>query len=299
MSSNGLRQFTQGEGTTTLEQPNQFPVEEGVAPVDAEESFLTEMTDILGTKSSEVLDMAKGYIDEAFSTDTNLFSEVAGMVGEEPTVEQKKTLGIAPEEPKPNVAPSHSNGTGLSFDEIKGTSSNHARYIKVLGLLEGVENHVDTVGIGTNAYGVVNDMANHPSATKTNRKIAKELGVDLDKATPEQSKQVAIKLIEKSEKHLAKKVPNWNKLNDSSKSFMIDFHYNGGTTAVALPIALEKYQDNPSESNLKKVGKESRRHADGKRTKGLDNRVARIMRHLGMIDTLREARKYGLPLAAD
>ena len=119
MPSNGLDQeFTQGEGTVTLEQPSQFPVEEGVAPVDAEESFLTEMTDILGGKSSEVLDMAKGYADEAFSAGKNLFSEVAGMVGEEPTVEQKKTLGIAPEEPKPNVAPSHSNGEGNSFSDI-------------------------------------------------------------------------------------------------------------------------------------------------------------------------------------
>lgn len=178
-----------------------------------------------------------------------------------------------------------------------------AVYTEALGALEGIENHTDTRGISTNAYGVVNDMKNHPSATKKNRAAAKSLGIDLDKAKPEQSKQVATYLVEKSAKYLAKKVPNWEKLNDMSKSFMLDFHYNGNIKAIKLPKALERYQQDPSQDNLTAIGREARRfetvNKKKRYTKGLDNRVAKLMKHFKLISKLDEAKKYGLPLASD
>ena len=171
-------------------------------------------------------------------------------------------------------------------------------FIDVTATLESTKNHVDHLGIKTNAYGVVNDPVNKPKLTAHNRKIAKSVGVDLDTATPEESKKVAVAIIQRISNTLSKTVPNWDKLTPESRVYMIDAKYNTGQTLKQLPKLLEQYQSNPTPELLKKVGAAARRKAGGKNTKGMDNRVARIMVHQGLIKTIDEARKYGLPLAS-
>lgn len=180
----------------------------------------------------------------------------------------------------------------------KATVTAAELFTDVAGTVEGTKNHVDHLGIKTNAYGVVNDPINKPKLTAYNRKVAKKLGIDLDTATPAESKKVATAITQKISNTLAKQVPNWGKLTPESRVYVIDAKYNTGQTYKQLPKLLEQYQATPTPELLKKVGNAARRKAGGKNTKGMDNRVARIMVHQGLIKNIDEARKYGLPLAS-
>ena len=188
----------------------------------------------------------------------------------------------------------------LSFESVETTKFSHSTnvYTDILGKLEGVKDHVDHLGIGTKAYGVVNDPENHPTATERNQRVAQSLGINLDTSTPEETKEVAKKLVQLNEEVLANEVPNWPELTAQSRLFMIDAKYNTNQTFVDLPIALEKYQNNPTKANLKRIGTESRRKAKGVYSKGMDNRVAKIMKARGLINNIDEARDLGLPLAS-
>lgn len=199
--------------------------------------------------------------------------------------------------------------TGLSMsveqeednDDGQITPPNHFSagdsYTDTLAKLEGDKNHTDHLGIKTNAYGVVNDSKAHPSATRRNNKVAEGLGIDLKTATPGQSKEVAREIVNRIETKLQKTVPNWDTLSKNSQEFIIDAKFNTGDTFKNLPKALEKFQDNPNKETLKAVGASARRKAGGKHTKGMDNRVAKIMIKQGLIKTYEDARNAGLPLA--
>ena len=124
------------------------------------------------------------------------------------------------------------------------------------------------------------------------------IGINLDTSTPEETKEVAKKLVQLNEEVLANEVPNWPELTAQSRLFMLDTKYNTDQTFVRLPIALEEYQNNPTKANLKRIGAESRRKAEGVYSKGMDNRVAKIMKARGLINNIDEARDLGLPLAS-
>jgi hypothetical protein len=183
-------------------------------------------------------------------------------------------------------------------EEAQDFSHDNSLYADILGGLEGVTDHVDHLGIGTKAYGVVNDPDNQPETTQHNQTIARALNIDLTTAAPERSKLVARKIVQEHEQTLAREVPNWSALTPESRVFMLDAKYNTNQTFVDLPIALEEYQNNPTKANLKKVGTESRRKAGGVYSKGMDNRVAKIMKARGLINNIDEARDLGLPLAS-
>jgi len=170
-------------------------------------------------------------------------------------------------------------------------------FVESIGLLEGDKDHTDHLGITTKAYGVVFDMKNKPKLSTYNARKAKEIGIDLKTATPEESKQVAIHLTKTMEKTLTKQVPNWNVLTATSKALVMDAKYNTGLTFKNLPKALEAYQKDGSVTNLKAVVKHSRRKAGGKNSKGMDNRVAKLLYKAGFIKHPNDARKLGLPLA--
>ena len=183
-----------------------------------------------------------------------------------------------------------------AMDENREKVGPRSVFVDNLGKLEGDYDHVDHTGIKTKAYGVVYDMENKPKLSKMNQRAAKSLNIDLETATPEESKQVATKLLERMETQLSKAVPNWDKLDTSSRVLMIDAKYNTGITFKSLPVALEKYREDPSTDNLKKVLKEARRKAGGKYSKGMDNRVAKLAASLGLIKNPNDAKELGLPL---
>lgn len=188
----------------------------------------------------------------------------------------------------------------LSLESVETTESSHATnlYTDILGTIEGVTDHADHLENVTKAYGVVNDPVRQPETTQINRRVAQSLGINLDTSIPEETKIVAKKLVQNTEDFLAENVPNWSELTAQSRVFMIDTKYNTPDLYTELPIALEEYQNNPTKANLKKVGTESRRKAGGVYSKGMDNRVARIMVAQRLINNIDEAADLGLPLAS-
>ena len=165
----------------------------------------------------------------------------------------------------------------------------------VIGLLEGTKNHRDHLGIGTNAYGVVNDMNKNPTATRFNRKIAEDLGINLNTATPNENLRVAQEVLSRYEQQLATEVPNWEQLSPQGKALVLDAKYNTGVTYRKLPEAILRYEAG-DEAAIADVVRESRRLSNGKPHKGLDNRVARLLTKMGFITGEVEARTFGLSL---
>ncbi len=165
------------------------------------------------------------------------------------------------------------------------------KIVDFIGVLEGTSDHVDHLGIKTKAYGLVNDIINNPSATRTNQQAAKSLGLDLDTATPEQSKQIAKAIFTSLEKQLRKELPNWDNLSDEGKALVLDAKYNTGVTYKKLAKAIEDY-----ESLLPAVVRQSRRLSNGSPHKGLDNRAARLLTQMRFLNNPMEAKDLGLSL---
>jgi len=189
-------------------------------------------------------------------------------------------------------------GGGLPPIIISSRSGAVGRMVGFIGELEGTSDHVDNLGIATKAYGVVNDMANNPSATRQNRRVAESLGIDLDTATPEQSKQVAEAVFDSLAQGLERQLPNWNKLSDEGKALILDAKYNTGVTYRNLAKAVEAYESSDTKSRelLARVVRESRRLSEGAPHRGLDNRAARLLTEMGFLNNPMEAKDLGLSL---
>jgi len=165
------------------------------------------------------------------------------------------------------------------------------KIVNFIGVLEGTVDHVDHLGLTTKAYGLVNDMANNPSATITNRKAASSLGFELTSATPEQCKKIVEFIFNSLENQLSKELPNWSSLSDEGKVLVLDAKYNTGVTYKKLSKAIEDY-----EKLLAKVVRQSRRLSQGNFHKGLDNRAAKLLAHVGYIKDPMDAKNLGLDL---
>ncbi len=220
------------------------------------------------------------------------FDQAAGVLGQAASSVGNFVMGEA------QAMGGETEGGGLPPIIISSRSGAVGRMVGFINELEGTSDHVDHLGIATKAYGVVNDMANNPSATRQNRRVAESLGIDLDTATPEQSKQVAEAVFDSLAQGLERQLPNWSKLSDEGKALILDAKYNTGVTYRNLAKAVEAYESSDTKSRelLARVVRESRRLSEGAPHRGLDNRAARLLTEMRFLNNPMEAKELGLSL---
>ncbi len=186
----------------------------------------------------------------------------------------------------------------LSDSAISATLE--AQFVKTLSVTEGSKDHKDHLGIVTSAYGMVDDAKRLPGATRrNNNKAVKIYNKHLSSLTTPQKLVVAKAIVKDIITQLTKDISGFNKLDDTMKILVIDAKWNTGVNFKGLTKAGIKYNRHKSNKNLKEVGKQSRRKAGGKYLRGMDNRVAKLFKLLGLIKTTEEAKELGLPLTRE
>lgn len=174
---------------------------------------------------------------------------------------------------------------------------------------EGREEHTDNTadGIRTSAYGVVIDPNLDPKSAAgkafiRNKQVAEKLGFDIEELTNEQAREVAGTIIEEDTLKLSKQIDGWDDLEMPYKLFLMDAKFNTGVTYKQFAKQALKYQDDPTEDNLRALIKQSTRKQQiekGKpsvRTEGLDNRSTKILLAGGVLEDEDQAREMGLTL---
>jgi len=162
---------------------------------------------------------------------------------------------------------------------------------------EGTTVHKDERDILTGPYGVV--IQPNTDAYAANQAIAKSLGIEtLNKDTSvEDFARIATKKFELDGIKLTEVYPEYNSLNPEFQYVLQDTHFNTGSKYPTLAKRLLEFQNNPTDANKKKVIKESRRTIDGKPSRGLDNRTAKVLARAGIIVSTDEATTNRLKLA--
>lgn len=162
---------------------------------------------------------------------------------------------------------------------------------------EGITVHKDERNILTGPYGVV--IQPNTDAYAANQAIAKSLGIEtLNKDTSvEDFARIATKKFELDGIKLTEVYPEYNSLSPEFQYVLQDTHFNTGSKYPTLAKRLLEFQNNPTEANKKKVIKESRRTIDGKPSRGLDNRTAKVLARAGIIVSTNEATTNRLKLA--
>jgi hypothetical protein len=170
-------------------------------------------------------------------------------------------------------------------------------FMGVVGSLEGEVAHSD-LGTNTTAYGLANDMSGNKAATVRNNAVAQRLfKKPLSDLSVPQLKQVVGGVATDIEQELGSKGSNFSLLSDRLKVLVVDGKYQTGVTFTKLMKAGVAYMDNPSKEALRLVVRESRRTVKGKHTRGMDNRVAKLLINLGFISSVEEAVALGLTKA--
>jgi hypothetical protein len=174
-------------------------------------------------------------------------------------------------------------------------------FTSLLPRLEGThgKGSKDVLGINTVHHGLVNDMAKEKSATIRNQDISEKLGYgrDLSKLTPDEalavSTDVARSLGNRIRKDLKEKQNiDFDSLSPASQTLLLDAKYNTDTTYEKLAKHLVEYEKSGSSKALKGIVKQSRRLANKKISKGLDNRVAKLLFSLGFVTPSKEGIKF-------
>ena len=174
-------------------------------------------------------------------------------------------------------------------------------FTNLLPRLEGThgKGSPDVVGINTVYHGLVNDMEKEKGATIRNQDISEKLGYgrDLSALKPDQalavSTDVARNLGNRIRKDLKEKQNiDFDSLSPASQTLLLDAKYNTDTTYEKLAKHLVEYEKSGSEKALKGIVKQSRRLANKKISKGLDNRVAKLLFSLGFITPSKEGIKF-------
>ena len=174
-------------------------------------------------------------------------------------------------------------------------------FTNLLPRLEGTHGtgSTDVVGINTVYHGLVNDMEKEKGATIRNQDISEKLGYgrDLSALKPDQalavSTDVARNLGNRIRKDLKEKQNiDFDSLSPASQTLLLDAKYNTDTTYEKLAKHLVEYEKSGSEKALKGIVKQSRRLANKKISKGLDNRVAKLLFSLGFITPSKEGIKF-------
>lgn len=174
---------------------------------------------------------------------------------------------------------------------------------------EGREEHTDNTadGIRTSAYGVVIDPNLDPKSAAgkafiRNKRVAEQLGYDIEELTNEQAREVAGTIIEEDTLKLSKQIDGWEDLDMPYKLFLMDAKFNTGATYKQFAKQALKYQDDPTEDNLRALIKQSTRKQQiekgqpSVRTEGLDNRSTKILLAGGILENEDQAREMGLTL---
>ena len=161
---------------------------------------------------------------------------------------------------------------------------------------EGTTAHKDERNILTGPYGVV--IQPNTDAYAANQAIAKSLGIEtLNKDTSvEDFAKIATKKFELDGIKLTEVYPEYESLNPEFQYVLQDTHFNTGEKYPTLAKRLLEFQNNPTATNKKKVIKESRRTIDGKPSRGLDNRTAKVLARAGIIVSTNEATTNRLKL---
>ena len=162
---------------------------------------------------------------------------------------------------------------------------------------EGTTVHKDERNILTGPYGVV--IQPNTDAYAANQAIAKSLGIEtLNKDTSvEDFARIATKKFELDGIKLTEVYPEYNSLSPQFQYVLQDTHFNTGSKYPTLAKRLLEFQNNPTDANKKRVIKESRRTIDGKPSRGLDNRTAKVLARAGIIVSTDEATTNRLKLA--
>tara|TARA_R100000278_G_scaffold33646_1_gene30512 strand:+ start:2631 stop:5135 length:2505 start_codon:yes stop_codon:yes gene_type:complete len=162
---------------------------------------------------------------------------------------------------------------------------------------EGTTVHKDERDILTGPYGVV--IQPNTDAYAANQAIAKSLGIEtLNKDTSvEDFARIATKKFELDGIKLTEVYPEYNSLKPEFQYVLQDTHFNTGSKYPTLAKRLLEFQNNPTDANKKRVIKESRRTIDGKPSRGLDNRTAKVLARAGIIVSTDEATTNRLKLA--
>ena len=162
---------------------------------------------------------------------------------------------------------------------------------------EGTTVHKDERDILTGPYGVV--IQPDTDAYAANQAIAKSLGIEtLNKDTSVADfARIATKKFELDGIKLREVYPEYNSLNPEFQYVLQDTHFNTGSKYPTLAKRLLEFQNNPTATNKKRVIKESRRTIDGKPSRGLDNRTAKVLARAGIIVSTNEATTNRLKLA--
>ena len=160
----------------------------------------------------------------------------------------------------------------------------------ILGILEGESPHRDEKGILTSSHGLVIDPK-RKAAYERNKKVAKKLGFDIENLSNPEARLVAAEVSDDVSFDLGKDLGDkYNTLPPNSQALIIDAKFNTGKTYTDLTDALINYENKKDigtderRDSLRKVIAESRRTTDGKTTKGLDNRVAKLIFSLGYLE---------------
>jgi hypothetical protein len=162
---------------------------------------------------------------------------------------------------------------------------------------EGITVHKDERDILTGPYGVV--IQPDTDAYAANQAIAKSLGIEtLNKDTSVADfARIATKKFELDGIKLTEVYPEYNSLKPEFQYVLQDTHFNTGSKYPTLAKRLLEFQNNPTDANKKRVIKESRRTIDGKPSRGLDNRTAKVLARAGIIVSTNEATTNRLKLA--
>ena len=163
---------------------------------------------------------------------------------------------------------------------------------------EGSTDHVDHLGIGTRAFGLVDDMKLGKGATVSNNAKAQSLyKKDLKDLTTDQKLGVARGRAGDMHKGLVKELGKaYVDLPANLQLLVLDAKWNTGVTYKDLTKALTSYAKNPTPENTASVVRQSRRLSEGKPHKGLDNRAAKLLAHSGIITDPSFAKDLGLDL---
>ena len=162
---------------------------------------------------------------------------------------------------------------------------------------EGITVHKDERDILTGPYGVV--IQPNTDAFAANQAIAKSLGIEtLNKDTSVADfARIATKKFELDGIKLTEVYPEYNSLNPEFQYVLQDTHFNTGEKYPTLAKRLLEFQNNPTDANKKRVIKESRRTINGRPSRGLDNRTAKVLARAGIIVSTDEATTNRLKLA--
>ena len=211
-----------------------------------------------------------------------------------------------------------------NFGEIKGKTESKAsddinteeiddavpvleNFSEIIGLLEGEKDHIDTESkasddINTYAFGTVYDLKHSDkevrNTSKANNLVSNNLfGKDIDELNQDQKLTLAKGIANTHHQTLLKNKTigeAYNKLPPHLQLLVLDAKWNTGVTYKNLIKALTSYAKNKTPKNTASVVKQSRRLSGGKPHKGLDNRAATLLEHVGIIETVEEAKAYGL-----